>query len=127
MDTVLGIFLTVLIITATVLCIYSILVMKKLVQQVGELQKDVKQLVNNTIPVLQNLNEVTLKANRIVSSAENYWEGIERSIENVRVKFSHLTSPSRFDGVEYPARNLIQNAKALTKGLGAFWQEFRRK
>jgi hypothetical protein len=127
MDTVLGIFLTILIITATVLCIYSILVMKKLVQQVGELQKDVKQLVNNTIPVLQNLNDVALKANRIVSSAENYWEGIERSIENVRLKFSSLTSTSRFDGTEYPARNLIQNAKALAKGIGAFWQEFRRR
>ena len=127
MSDLVQILLVLLIITATALCIYLIVVLKKLVVQLSDLQKDIKQLVDTTIPVLKNLNEVTLKANRIVSSAENYWEGIERSIENVRMKFTNFTSVSRFDGAEYPARNLVQNVKAFVKGATAFWQELRRR
>jgi len=120
------ILLILLIITATALCIYLILVLKKLLIQLSDLQKDIKQLVDTTIPVLRNLNEVTLRANRIVSSAENYWEGIERSIENVRMKFSNFKSVARFDGAEYPARNLVQNLKAFYRGFSTFWQEIRK-
>ncbi|MDP2039165.1 MAG: DUF948 domain-containing protein [Ignavibacteria bacterium] len=127
MSTLVQILLVLLIITATALCIYLIVVLKKLVTQLSDLQKDIKQLVDTTIPVLKNLNEVTLKANRIVSSAENYWEGIERSIENVRMKFTNFTSVSRFDGAEYPARNLVQNVRAFVKGATAFWQELKRR
>lgn len=124
---VLDIFLIVLIITATATCLYLILALRKLVGQIDELHKDIKQLVDHTIPVLKNLNEVTLRANRIVSSAEDYWEGIERSIENVRMKFTNLRSMRRFDGTEFPARNIIQNLKAFSKGIAAFWQEFKRR
>jgi hypothetical protein len=124
---VIEIFLTILIITATATCGYLIISLKKLVNQVDELHKDIKQLVDHTIPVLKNLNEVTLKANRIVSSAEDFWEGIERSIENVRMKFSNLRSMRGFDGAELPARHIIQNIKAFSKGIAAFWQEFKRR
>ena len=126
MSDLVQILLVLLIITATALCVYLILVLKKLVVQLNDLQKDIKQLVDSTIPVLKNLNEVTLRANRIVSSAENYWEGIERSIENVRMKFSNFTSVARFDGAEYPARNLVQNIKAFYRGFTAFWHELRK-
>lgn len=122
----LNIFLIILSISATVLCIYLIFTLKKLVAQMNELQKDVKNLVENTIPVLRNLNDVTLKANRIVSSAEDYWEGIERSIENVRNKFSKLINITRYDGAELPARNFMQNIKAVSRGISAFWQEFKK-
>jgi uncharacterized protein YoxC len=127
MSDVVQVLLILLIITATALCIYLIIVLKKLVAQLSDLQKDIKQLVDTTIPVLKNLNEVTLRANRIVSSAESYWEGIERSIENVRMKFSNITSISRFDGAEHPARNLVQNVRAFVKGAVAFWQELRKR
>jgi len=127
MSTLVEVLLAILIIVATALCIYLIAVLKKLVVQLSDLQKDIKQLVDTTIPVLKNLNEVTLKANRIVSSAENYWEGIERSIETVRMKFSNITSLSRFDGTEYPARSVVQNVKAFVKGATAFWQELKRR
>ncbi|KAF0152470.1 MAG: hypothetical protein FD143_1108 [Ignavibacteria bacterium] len=126
MSDLVQILLVLLIITATALCVYLILVLKKLVVQLNDLQKDIKQLVDSTIPVLKNLNEVTLRANRIVSSAENYWQGIERSIENVRMKFSNFTSVGRFDGAEYPARNLVQNIKAFYRGFTTFWQELRK-
>ncbi|MCX7875528.1 MAG: DUF948 domain-containing protein [Melioribacteraceae bacterium] len=122
----LEIFLIILSVAATILCVYLILVLKKIVLQIEQLNKDIKELVDNTIPVLKNINDVTLKANRIVSSAEDYWDGIERSIENVRYKFSRLTGAVRNDSVENPAGNFIQNIKALSRGISAFWQEFRK-
>ncbi len=125
--TVIEILLIILILAATVLCIYVIISLKKLNEQIEILQKDVKQLVDNTIPVLNNLNEVTSKANRIVSGAENYWDEIDRSIKNLKEKVSDLTSFTRFRDAENPAKDLIKNLRALFKGAAAFWSEFKRR
>lgn len=122
----LEILLIVLVISATVLCFYVISVLQKVLMQINEIQKDVKQLVNNTIPLLKNLNEVTVKANRIVTSAESYWESVERSIDSVKMKISSFTSPSKFGNSNINARGIIQNIRAFTKGFSAFWKEFRR-
>lgn len=122
----LEIFLIILSIAATVLCVYLIFTLKKILLQIDQIHKEINDLVENTIPVLKNINDVTLKANRIVSSAEDYWEGIERSIENVRNKFSRLSSFNIREGEENPARNFIQNIRALSRGISAFWQEFRK-
>jgi len=125
--TVLDIFLIILIIAATALCLYVIVSLRKSIIQIEQLQKDVKQLVENTIPVLHNINEVTTKVNRVVTEAENYWDEIDRAIKNLKEKAAGLTSLTRFRDAENPAQDLIKNLKALSKGISVFWNEYKRK
>ncbi len=125
--TVLDIFLIILIIAATALCLYVIVSLRKSIIQIEQLQKDVKQLVENTIPVLHNINEVTTKVNRVVTEAENYWDEIDRAIKNLKEKAAGLTSLTRFADAENPAQDLIKNLKALSKGISVFWNEYKRK
>ncbi len=125
--TLIDILLAILILAATALCIFLIFSIKKIGGQLEELQKDVKHLVENTVPVLKNLNEVTQRANRIVTSAENYWDEIERSIQNLKERVSKLTSYTKFSDAENPAGSLIKNLKAVLKGISTFWSEFRRR
>ena len=125
--TVIDVLLIILIIAATALCIFIIFYLGKLNRQVNELQKEVKQIVDNTVPLLNNLNEVTSRANRIVTEAENYWDEIDRSIKKLKEKASNLTSLSRFRDEENPTKDLIKNLRALFKGISTFWREFNRK
>jgi len=125
--TVIDVLLIILILAATALCVFVIVSLKKLNAQIESLQKDIKQLVETTIPVINNLNEVTSRANRIVSEAENYWDEIDRSIKNLKAKVTDLTSFTRFRDEENPTKDLIRNLKALFKGISAFWSEYKRK
>ena len=125
--TVIDVLLIILIIAAIALCIFVIVYLGKLNRQFDTLQKEVKQIVDSTVPLLNNLNEVTSKANRIVSEAENYWDEVDRSIKKIKEKASELTSLSRFRDEDNPTKDLIRNLRALFKGISTFWREFNRK
>lgn len=124
---VIEILLIILILAATALCLFVIVSLKKINLQIEQLQKDVKQVVENTIPLLNNLNDVTTRVNRVVTEAENYWDEIDSSIKNLKQKVSSLTSFTRFRDAENPTQDFIRNLKALSKGVIAFWNEFKRK
>lgn len=124
---VIEILLIILILAATALCLFVIVSLRKINLQIEQLQKDVKHVVENTIPLLNNLNDVTTRVNRVVSEAENYWDEIDSSIKNLKQKVSGLTSFTRFRDAENPTQDFIRNLKALSKGLIAFWNEFKRK
>ena len=124
---VIDILLIILILSASALCIFLIIYLKKLVDHVEAVRKDVRELVEKTTPVLENLNDVTRRANRMVSEVENYWNEIDSSIKKVRERISGLTSLKRFTDAESPVSELIRNVKALTKGFIAFWQAIKHR
>ena len=124
---VIEILLIILILAATALCLFVIVSLKKINLQIEQLQKDVKQVVEDTIPLLNNLNDVTTRVNRVVTEAENYWDEIDSSIKNLKQKVSSLTSFTHFRDAENPTQDFIRNLKALSKGVIAFWNEFKRK
>jgi len=124
---VIDILLIILILSASALCIFLIFHLKKLVDHVEAVRKDVHELVEKTTPVLENLNDVTRRANRVVSEVENYWYEIDSSIKKVRERISGLTSLKRYTDAENPVSELIKNVKALTKGFVAFWQAIKHR
>ena len=124
---VIDILLIILILSASVLCIFLIFYLKKLVDHVEAVRKDVHELVEKTTPVLENLDDVTRRANRIVLEVENYWNEIDSSIKKVRERISGLTSLKRYTDAENPVSELIKNVKALTKGFIAFWQAIKHR
>lgn len=124
---VLEILLIILIVAATSLCFYLIFAMRKIISKLDEMHNEVRQLIDSTLPVLDNLNKVANRANKIVSEAENYWEEIDNAIRSVKDRISRLTSLTRFRDSENPASDLIKNLKALFKGITTFWNEFKNK
>ena len=124
---VIDILLIVLILSASALCLFLIFYLKKLVDQVEAVRKDVRELVEKTTPVLENLDNITRKANRMVSEVENYWNEIDSSIKKVRERIYGLTSLKRFTDAENPVSELIKDVKAFTKGFIAFWQAIKHR
>ncbi|MBI5731167.1 MAG: DUF948 domain-containing protein [Ignavibacteriales bacterium] len=124
---VIDILLIILILSASALCIFAIIYLKNLIQQVEAVRKDVNELVAKTKPVLENLTDIARKANRVVSEVENYWDELDSSIKKVRERISGLTSLKRYTDAENPVSELIRNVKALTKGFIAFWQAIKHR
>ncbi len=124
---VIDILLIILILSASALCIFLIFYLKKLVDQVEAVRKDVRELVEKTTPVLENLDVVTRRANRIILDVENYWNEIDSSIKKVRERISGLTSLKRYTEAENPVSELIKNVKAFAKGFVAFWQAIKHR
>jgi len=124
---VIDILLIILIVSASALCIFLIIYLKKLVDQVEAVRKDVRELVEKTTPVLESIDDITRRANRVVSEVENYWDEIDSSIKKVRERLSGLTSLKRYTDAENPISELIRNVKALTKGFLAFWQAVKER
>lgn len=124
---VIDILLIILILSASALCIFLIFYLKKLIDHVEAVRKDVHELVEKTTPVLENLDDVTRRANRVVSEVENYWYEIDSSIKKVRERISGLTSLKKYTDAENPVSELIKNVKALTKGFVAFWQAIKHR
>ena len=125
--TIINILLIILILAAIALCIFLIITLKNLLLKVDELQKEVKQIVERTVPVLDNLNYATSRANRIVSEAENYWDEIDSSIKKLKERVSSLSSLTRFKDGDNPAKDLIKNLRAFSKAISAFWSEFKSR
>lgn len=119
--------LIVLILSASALCIFAILYLKRITENVEAVRKDVHEFVRKTDPIIENLEGMTRKVNRIVSEVEYYWDEIDISIKKIRERISGLTSLKNFRDVEYPAKDLIKNIKAFTKGASAFWNAFKRR
>jgi archaellum component FlaC len=122
--TVIEILLVVLILSASALCIFLIFSISKLLKEVEAVRADVHGFIEKANPVLNNLTEVSQKASRIVSEAENYWEELDRSIKRMKEKVNDVTSLRVFRD-DNPVKELIKNLKALSKGFSAFWQSYK--
>lgn len=125
--TFIDILLIILILSASTLCVFAIIYLKRITDQVEAVRKDVHEFISKTNPVVENLEVAARKANRIVSDIENYWEEIDTSIKNLRERITGFTSLKNLRDVEYPAKDLIKNIKAFVKGASAFWNAFKRR
>ncbi|NJO89879.1 MAG: DUF948 domain-containing protein [Chloroflexia bacterium] len=75
------ILIIILIVAAIALCIYLIFTLNKLRKSFEAMQHDVHLISEKTIPVLENLEEVTKKAAQITSDAEEQLEEIKSFIQ----------------------------------------------
>jgi len=119
------IFLMVFIFSASSLCIFSIIYMKRIFEQVEAIRKDINRLVENTIPLLSNLKDVTHRANRIATEVEEYWEKIDYSIRNLREKISNSGYWKKFYYAQIHIAVLIKSIRSIAKGLSVFWNEYK--
>ncbi len=124
--TLIDILLIVLILAAISLCVFLIIYLKIITENLQALRKDVDMLINKTIPAVDNLNDTVDKAKRIVSDIEGYWTEIDSSIKKFKEKVS-LFKTTKILKEEEKAANFISNLRAVVKGLRAFWSTLTRK
>lgn len=95
--------------------------------KVETVTSDIHNFIEKATPILDELSDVSKKANKIVSEAENYWDEIDHFILKLKGKISDFKNLNFMGDAENPAKDLIKNIKAISKGVSTFWQAFRRK
>lgn len=115
------ILIIILIVAAIALCIYLIFTLNKLRKSFEAMQHDVHLISEKTIPVLENLEEVTKKAAQITSDAEEQLEEIKSFIQNIKRKVSRVSDLPRLINPENRISELLKNLTAIGKGFSVFW------
>lgn len=117
MTLTINILLLVLIISATCLCVFLIVYLKKYFKQIEAVCKDFNQLVANTIPILNNLEEVTSCTNRMITDVEEYWEKIDHSIKSLQKIVSIFGSWKLIRAVKWISSKLLNKRWAAISSL----------
>lgn len=118
------ILIIILIVAAIALCIYLIFTLNKLRKSFEAMQHDVHLISEKTIPVLENLEEVTKKAAQITSDAEEQLEEIKSFIQNIKRKVSRVSDLPRLINPENRISELLKNLTAIGKGFSVFGLNF---
>lgn len=116
-----------LILAAISLSIFVFIYLKRFFDQANAVQKDVHRFVENAIPILNNLEDATLRADRIVSEIEGYWNEIDHSIKTVRQKISNLRSWKKFNELQMQTSELSKTLRSIAKGISVFRSEYKHR
>ncbi len=122
---IIDILLIILILVAIALGIYMIISLKKFNSALSNLEGAVNDFRTKINPVLDNLHEVTKKANNVVSIAEQEVKVLGSSIEDVRKTISMLSLKNIKSKAANPVIDLIDNLSAISKGVAAFWHRLK--
>lgn len=119
--TLIDVLLILLIVAAIALCIYLIFTLNKLRKSFEAMQHDIHVISEKTIPVLENLEEVTKKAAQITSDAEEQIQEIKSFIQNIKRKVNRVADLPRLINPENRISELLKNLAAIGKGFSVFW------
>ncbi len=128
MDT-LTIFLIILMISASCLCVALIFYINKMVKSINEVEKNVKDISEQIKPLISSANELSEKLNDISAEAKDQLsisKDIVISIKD-RVKTILAFEEKVRGGLEEPVNGLIKNLSAVVHGINSFWNSYKRK
>ena len=125
--TLINIFLIVFVITVSIFSVFVIIYLNRIFENINSIYKDIRLLVENTIPILSNLEVITRRVNKVATEAEEYWVEIDDLIRNLRKKILIFSSYKKFRDSQKLIFGLLKNFRFITKDIHAFWNGFKRK
>lgn len=87
---IINILLVILLLSASALCIFLIIYLKRILDQLETLGMEIRQFVECTSTMMNNVEAVALRANRIVTDVEGYWAVVSRVVKSFRNLFSSV-------------------------------------
>ncbi|MBI9070318.1 MAG: hypothetical protein JEY94_01900 [Melioribacteraceae bacterium] len=121
MDIIVDIFVIILLISASVLCIYLIKYIKEITISFKNIEHDLHEISEKTIPILANIEATSKTFYGVANEIEAKVDESINFVENLRDRVgSFVKGGSLRVRDENPIRNLIINLTAITKGISAF-------
>ncbi len=115
------ILLSVLLITATALCIYLIIIAKKLhntLENTNSILDDFRRRVD---PLVENLTEISEKMLSFSDQAERQISEYSRLFDELRQRINSLTNIKQLFSSSHSTDSFSKNVSAMRKGVKAFW------
>ena len=121
----LDILTIILILLVCALIVFVFITLKKLNRSIDVLSADLHQLIDATIPVVQDLKKASEKIANVADDAETHMAEFNDLVRNTKVKFNSLSTRVKEGANQNPVVNLVKNLNALSKGLSAFWDRYK--
>ncbi len=121
------IFIIILLLAASALCIALIFGLNKIIQSVSMLQKDVNELTTSLKPLIDSTQILTNNLNQVTEEAKNQLNVSKSILHDIRYrvdKVLELEDKVR-DGVENVVMPLVNSINAIGKGFDAFWKKYK--
>jgi len=122
----LNILLSILLISASALCIYLIIFLKRFNTSLDEIKLNIEKVVEESLPVLSNLNKIAEDATSVTSAAERQVMDLNNRIDEFKDKIDTYKSKFSKASTDNQIVSMINNVRAFIKGLSAFVQEFNK-
>lgn len=113
--------------SVTALCVYLVIVLVRLRQLIGQVEKDVREISARALPILDNTEYVTSRLKSIAESIDDQVLTVRESIESVRQIADNIVELERRiqDRIEGPILDGLSFVTALIKGVRAFKRRIR--
>ena len=118
--TIVDIFLLVLIISATALCVFLIISIRKISRNVDLMQVDIHDLIETSTPVIKKLEDVVEKLDNITSTTERHVIDVSDTIDGYKEKSKQYLDSFRGEGKHNQVVSLISSLRAIIKGFSVF-------
>jgi uncharacterized protein YoxC len=120
---------TVLIVSATALCIALIFYLNKIVKSVQSVNSDIHELSANLKPLIRSTLELSDNLNKITSDAKDQLKISKSIISDFRERADKILSIENKirSGVEDAVMPFLKNLHAIGIGFESFWRNFKNK
>jgi uncharacterized protein YoxC len=126
---IIDIFIIILLLAASAVCIALIVGLKRIIQSVSMLQKDINELTTSLKPLIDSTQDLTENINRITEETKSQLNVSKSIVHDVRDRFDkylELEHKVR-DGIENVVMPFVSSLNAIGKGFDAFWKKYKNK
>lgn len=126
MELFINILLSLLIITAIVLCVFFIRYLKEIALSFKRIERDITELKENTLPILKNVEISSQQITRITDDLENKYADASDYVDHLKYKVKNFSLDGLSNqGNGNPVLSLIKNLNAVSKGITTFWSKMK--
>ena len=124
-----SIFSIILLACASVLCIALVIYINRITKSIKDIESEVQDLSSEIKPLIASTTNLSEKLNQISGEAGeqlNITKGIVNKFNDRVDTILDLEEKVR-DGFAGPVLDLIKNLSAISNGVNAFWNAYKKK
>lgn len=114
----------ILLVLVCALIVFVFITLKKLNRSIDVLSADVHQLIDSTIPAVENLNKASEKLANVADDAEKHMADFNRFVLSTKTRINSLSTRVKEGANQNPVMNLVKNLSAISRGISAFWEKY---
>ncbi len=122
------VLVSILLISATALCIYLIYSLNKVSKSIESIEKDINDIAKRSIPLIEKYSELGDRMSDTLGDLNEQINSIKTFINGIKENFTTVFDKGRGlrETAEETAQAFINNISAFKKGLSVFWSKFKK-
>lgn len=109
------------------LCVYLIMVLVRVKETLGHVEKDVKDLAAHAMPILENTEYITARLKSVAENIDDQMLTVRESISSIREIADNIVALERKlqERIEGPVLDGVSYLSAIVTGIRTFIQRVR--